>query len=195
MSSADGSHDEGDGVAENSNRGVPLLSPKEARRRRAHLKKGLIRRLVGNAKAITAGVMIATAVFIGAATAEWMPAAGTTRPDCVEIFAGKSMVTQCFSRWGWSVVEPVDVLYGSDLREPEERQRLLDLSDWIERIRPRLVLVSYPCHLWSPLTNMQFSSPQAKRRLKKLRERETEREGERDAVLGVDGESFRRCPW
>ena len=46
------------------------------------------------------------------------------------------------------------------------------MLDWLERVRPRLVLVSYPCHLWSPLTNLQYKSSQDGRRLQKLRAKE-----------------------
>ena len=88
--------DSGAVTSETSEGGPPVLSPeevgkriREGKARRAHLKKGLVRRIFGNVKAITAGVMLATAAYIGAATAEWMPAAGTTQPDCVEVFAGR----------------------------------------------------------------------------------------------------------
>ena len=91
------------------------------------------------------------------------------RPDCLEVFAGKAVVSDQFSRWGWHTAEPVDLEYGTDLRVEETRTWLLE---WTKAHRPRLVIVAYPCRLWSPLTNMQYNTPQAKRRLARLRKQD-----------------------
>ena len=72
-------------------------------------------------------------------------------------------------RWGWSPMEPVDILYGMDLYQEESRQTVLN---WIKKFRPRLVLVSYPCKWWSPINHIACSDSQAKRRLRKKQLRE-----------------------
>ena len=113
-------------------------------------------------------VLIAAAAAIGA-SAQCVPQFAQVRPDVLEIFAGRAQVTQSFARWGWNAARPIDIKWGDDLYEAEQRDQLLS---WIETNRPRLVIVSYPCKHWSLLTNMQYSSPQEKRRLQKLRQRD-----------------------
>ena len=140
----------------------------EGKRRRAHLKKGLARRLLGNVKSMAYGVMLTSIAMLGAGM-QSIPAENMNRPDCLEIFAGTATVSYQFSRWGWRSAEPVDLLYGTDLRVEENRTWILS---WIREHRPRHVIVSYPCHLWSPLSNLNFSTPQAKRRLAKLRQKD-----------------------
>ena len=128
----------------------------------------MIRRFLGNAKTVAMSVLIATAAAI-AASAQCVPQFAQVRPDVLEIFAGRAQVTQSFARWGWNAARPIDVKWGDDLYEAEQRDQLLS---WIETNRPRLVIVSYPCKHWSLLTNVQYSSPQEKRRLQKLRQRD-----------------------
>ena len=89
--------------------------------------------------------------------------------DLLEVFAGKAVVSHQFRSWGWNTAEPIDLNTGYDLRDECARQCLLD---WIQNNRPRLVIVAYPCRLWSIVTNMQYSTGQERRRLQKLRERE-----------------------
>jgi hypothetical protein len=88
------------------------------------------------------------------------------RPDCLEIFGGRAEVSYNFSQWGWNVLEPIDQVYGMDLSVEENRGKVLA---WIRKYRPRLVLVEYPCKVWSPITNLSYPTPQARRRLRKRR--------------------------
>ena len=113
--------------------------------------------------------MFTSAAFAGAVIARAVPTCPASRPDCLEIFAGRAEVSNCFSRWGWDTAEPVDILYGRDLRDLQVRQ---DILRWIEHHRPRLVTVAYPCKLWWPLTSIQYNTPQAKRRLHQLRKKD-----------------------
>ena len=84
----------------------------EGKARRKHLKKGMAKRFLGNMRAAAATAMIAMAAYTGAAAANWFPGLGSGRPDVLEVFAGKAVVSQSFSRWGWNTAEPVDVIYG-----------------------------------------------------------------------------------
>ncbi len=43
---------------------------------------------------------------------------GTTRPDMWEIFGGHSEITLQASKMGWVGMRPIDILYGTDLRDP-----------------------------------------------------------------------------
>ena len=137
--------------------------------RRAYMKKGMVRRFLGNAKTMAMSVLIATAAAIGA-SAQCVPQFAQVRPDVLEIFAGRAQVTQSFARWGWYAARPIDIKWGDDLCEAEQRAQLLS---WIDQNRPRLIIVSYPCKHWSLLTNMQYGTPQEKRRLQKLRQRDS----------------------
>ena len=128
----------------------------------------MARRFLGNAKNLAVSVLIATAAAIGA-TAQRVPHVAQVRPDVLEIFAGRAQVTQSFARWGWHAARPVDIKWGDDLYQADQRAQLLE---WIDQRRPRLVIVSYPCKHWSILTNMQHSTPQEKRRLHKLRQKD-----------------------
>ena len=63
----------------------------------------------------------------------------------------------------------MDIKWGDDLYQADQRAGLLE---WIDKHRPRLVIVSYPCKHWSILTNLQYTTPQEKRRLQKLRQKD-----------------------
>lgn len=97
-------------------------------------------------------------------------AASTPRADDLELFGGSAEVPCQSSRWGGSTLEPIDQLYGTDLTVEANRERV---KSWIYRSRPRLVLVEYPCKVWSPIMNLACTTPQARRRLRvrRLRER------------------------
>ena len=141
---------------------------RQGKERRKHLKKGVVRRIFGNMQSIVGAIMLTTATALAAAS-EGVPRFGSGRPDCLAVFGGKAMVSQSFSRWGWQSIEPVDVLYGRDMMNEDDRGELLS---WIERCRPRLVIVSYPCRLWSSLTHLQYRTEQDKRRLHMKRKKE-----------------------
>ena len=152
-----------------------LLSSDEVSRRvregfdrRKRLKKGVGRRILGNIRSALASVWIATAATIGAAACQ-VPTGCQMRPDVMEIFAGQARVSHSFARWGWSTAEPVDINLGSDLRQAEVREQVLE---WVDRLKPRLVILSYPCSLWSVLQNMSCHTPQERRRLQQKRKKE-----------------------
>ena len=129
---------------------------RDGKARRSHLKKGV------------ASTFITTCAFAGVAT-QMLPSQPMNRPDLLEVFAGHAEVSSRFANWGWQTAEAVDILYGTDLRDEHTRHWLLS---WIESQKPRLVLVAYPCKLWSILTNIQHSTGQERRRLFKLRKQE-----------------------
>ena len=134
--------------------------------RRAHLKKGVAKRLLGNARAMIAGVFIASTALAGAAQ-EAMPFASRVRPDIVELSNGQPYVTQSFSRWGWCTVKPVEL--SSDLSDPRNREAL---SNWIENTCPRLVVLHGYCRNIQHEPNRSgVNRSQAQRRERKASER------------------------
>lgn len=160
---------------QSSNVSIPL-SPTEVRsrirggnERRKHMKRGVIKRCYHNAKQILMAMCLVAAACVGSSAAAACKHMHNSRPDCFEIFSGSAEVSWQFARWGWSPMEPVDILYGMDLYQEESRQTVLN---WIKKFRPRLVLVSYPCKWWSPINHIACSDSQAKRRLRKKQLRE-----------------------
>ena len=136
-----------------------------ARRRAA--KRGMVKRFLGNARAIAASVMITSAALIGMA-AQSVPRSSIIRPDLLEVFAGEARVTSNFSRWGWNAARPVDLDLGDGLYDADGREQILE---WIDQKQPRLVVLSCPRRVQSSeLIGTQSS--QEKRRHRKQSQRE-----------------------
>ena len=91
------------------------------------------------------------------------------RPDILEVFGGSAEVSLQFARRGLNVIEPCDKLYGSDLRDSNERAKLVE---FVESKRPRLLVVSWPCTYWSPLCNINYRTNREKQQLRRLRDME-----------------------
>ena len=65
----------------------------------------------------------------------------------LEVFAGCARLTKVAKeRKGWEALDPVDIIYGDDLRNKEVQRRILDLLDKYE---PDLVTMSPRCGPWS----------------------------------------------
>ena len=138
------------------------------RRRRA--KQGTVKRILGNCKVLLASICLFTAASVVNTGAVFSKAMyGDEQPDVVEIFGGSAEVSMQFATKGWNVSQPVDLKYGSDLRNSQTRE---EVRNYLRTQRPRLAIVSYPCRYWTLLTNVNFSSPQRKRKLEQLRREE-----------------------
>ena len=136
-------------------------------------KQGTAKRLLSNCTKLAASVFLLSAAVASAVADQGSMLAqscfGASRPDVLEIFAGSAEVSLQFARRGWNTLEPCDLIYGSDLRDPEERQRIKGI---VQEQRPRLVIVAFPCRFWTRLTATNFRTTQAKRRLQRLRQQE-----------------------
>ena len=62
--------------------------------------------------------------------------------DLVEIYAGKATVTSLAPHFGLSSLQPFDIEYGIDLKDPENEKCL---KNAISRFKPLLSLVAWPC--------------------------------------------------
>ena len=145
-------------------------SPKQIREcilegveRRRAAKRGTIKRLLGNAKAVAASVMLASCAAVGMAM-QTVPQGSIVRPDLLEIFGGEAQVTQKFSRWGWNAARPVSLGSDDAVCDADGQSRLLE---WIERCQPRLVVVTYPRRIWMSCVSTGESSSQQARRARK----------------------------
>ena len=66
-----------------------------------------------------------------------------------EVFAGTSQITvRGVQRYNLTALQPVDIVHGQDLRIASERKKVINA---IERFRPRLVIVQWPCTPWTIL--------------------------------------------
>ncbi|CAE7707379.1 RE1 [Symbiodinium sp. CCMP2592] len=133
--------------------------------RRRALKKGVMKRLLGNARAIVAGVLVTTAALAGAA-ASAVPSFSRMRPDVLEICGQEAAFTSSFSRWGWRHVEPVHL--SSDLCDEGNRD---NISRWIDESAPRLVIVSDCCPRIVSPGRVGVKEAQAIRRQRKREDR------------------------
>ena len=117
------------------------LREKMARRRR--VKKGTVRRLLSNCTYLAAAIGVLAVGSIGSCAKLFQNGfLGDTRPDVIEIFGGHAEVSLQFARKGWSVSQPIDEIYGCDLKDSAERQKVLDL---VRSQRPSLLIISWPC--------------------------------------------------
>lgn len=167
---------EGCGQAQVSYRGL-RDSPAQIRakiragnERRRYAKLGTCKRILANCKTLAVFVcMLASSQVTSGVGKVFESMYGSDRPDVVEIFGGSAEVSLQFARRGWNVMQPVDLVYGVDLREPDARENVLRR---LREERPRLAIVEYPCRFWSKLTDTNFRTSQEKRRLAKLRKAE-----------------------
>ena len=138
--------------------------------KRRHAKLGTCRRLLANCRTLAVfACMLASSQVASGVGKVFESVYGCDRPDVVEIFGGSAEVSLQFARRGWNVMQPVDVLYGVDLRDPQARE---DVLKQLRKERPRLAIVEYPCRFWTKLTDTNFRTSQQKRRLAKLRKAE-----------------------
>ena len=138
--------------------------------RRRHAKLGTCKRILANCKTLGVFVcMLASSQVSSGVGKIFESMYGSDRPDVVEIFGGSAEVSLQFARRGWNVMQPIDLVYGVDLRDSDARENVLQR---LRDERPRLAIVEYPCRFWSKLTDVNFRTSQQKRRLAKLRKAE-----------------------
>ena len=89
--------------------------------------------------------------------------------DLVEIFAGTAMVTNLAPSFGLSCLQPVDLEFGFDLKDPSTAS---SLKDAVRRFKPLLALIAWPCKEYSIFNqNCNYSH-----RMEELLERRKEEE-------------------
>ncbi|CAE8612681.1 unnamed protein product [Polarella glacialis] len=97
---------------------------------------------------------------------------GHERPWMLEVFCGGELgteTTKAFTDHGELVLEPRDILFGHDLKNRSERERLYDD---VVNLRPRMVWLAFPCRLYGSFTHLNYRTPERKQLLRRLRRRE-----------------------
>ena len=139
---------------------------REGRARRNRMKQGIVKRLLGNTRAVLGAVFISTVAAAGAAM-QAIPVAHRKRPDVLEIFNGRAHMSSTLSRSGFSTQEPINV--HGDLSDEEGRAEVLK---WLEQSQPRLVVMSDCCPSSPPMYAIHRNPTQAQRRERRWRERQ-----------------------
>ena len=134
--------------------------------KRKHLKKGTLKRLAGNCTALLTSVVLFTSCVFAVGSEFSRFVFGDRRVDVLEIFGGAAEVSMQFSKRGWHVLQPIDLQYGHDLKDPAVREEVFNL---VVNERPRLVIISWPRKFWSKLCDVNYSTPQRRRKLNQLR--------------------------
>lgn len=130
----------------------------KGQKRRRLAKAGTVKRWIGNCQKILSAACLLTFLAVSAGSSfVSQKLFGDDRPDVVEIFGGAAEVSFQFSRRGWNVLQPLDLVYGFDLRDPKHRE---EVRNMLERERPRLAIVEYPCTLWTQLAATNYRSKQ-----------------------------------
>ena len=84
--------------------------------------------------------------------------------DCVEAFKGSATITQRCSRHHLRAGHGADILDGWDLSTPTGQAQWRTM---IERDRPKLVVIGFPCTHWNTFVNLNYSHrPQELERLR-----------------------------
>ena len=75
--------------------------------------------------------------------------------DVMEVFANRARVSELAPRFGLSAVQPIDKVYDFDLYTKDGIQTLWSA---IQRLRPLLIIIAWPCTEWSLFNqNMNYS--------------------------------------
>ena len=141
---------------------------RQGRARRAEMKKGTVKRLLGNTRALIGAVFISTVAAAGAAL-QAVPGSHRKRADVLEIFDGRAHVSSTFSHWGFHVQEPIRVT--GDISDEDGRDEVIK---WIEHEQPRLVVMSNCCPTAPPVYAFHRNQQQAKRRERRWKERQAQ---------------------
>ena len=92
---------------------------------------------------------------------QWMTEQPRREVDCYELFAGRARISEAFAKRGRGVLQPRDIKFGHDLRDPELQREVLDD---IRRFRPGLVWMAPPCTLWCGFSKLNYSPQELRRR-------------------------------
>lgn len=86
----------------------------------------------------------------------------------LEVFTWSCMVSMVAVAQGWTMLEPV-TLPGWNLLEKEARE---EAHSYIDRVKPDLIVLAWPCRLWSPLQALNYRTVYEKAVLGKKRQEE-----------------------
>ena len=133
-----------------------------AKKRKA-MKRGVVKRLMGNISSIMMTCTAAASGLIGASVQGLLPQAvfGSAQPDVMEISTGNE-ITASFSCWGWYCLSEGSKSSMGDLGNDRYQKRILEK---IEREQPRLVVFNSPRTKAKATTELQGRPSQQHRRV------------------------------
>jgi len=129
------------------------------------MKKGMRAQALPGATHVAAvGALVAAAFYtlLAAGGGAWCKLKyGTNRADIVEVFGSYGEVSVQAHRQGFFSLQPYDSQYGCDLRDETQ---VTSMEEDMMRWNPRLILIEFPCRVWSPLQDLTVGTSQEKRR-------------------------------
>eukprot|EP00913_Durusdinium_trenchii_P017481 g16427.t1 len=90
----------------------------------------------------------------------WMTNDDDSTVECLELFAGQARISEAFAKKRRGVLEPVDLKYGHDLRDPRCRSSVVSQ---IRSLRPTMVWMAPPCTVWCGFSNLNYDRQQRRR--------------------------------
>ena len=85
-------------------------------------------------------------------------------PDTWDFFGGHAAISVQPWKQDGLALQPIGAIYGADLAKNSQVQEALETQF---RLRPRLVIVAFPCGYWSQLTRLHSRTNSRRQSLKK----------------------------
>ncbi|CAK9114796.1 Protease Do-like 9 [Durusdinium trenchii] len=90
--------------------------------------------------------------------------------DLWELFAGSSNMTRLAAHYNLNTLQPMDLLYGQNFKDPAMRKMIFQKLD---HYKPWLVIMGVDCRLWNQFNiNLNWSSPDRRLALRHLQDDE-----------------------
>ena len=90
--------------------------------------------------------------------------------DLWELFAGSSNMTRLAAQYNLNTLQPMDLLYGQNFKDPAMRKMIFQKLD---HYKPWLVIMGVDCRLWNQFNiNLNWSSPDRRLALRHLQDDE-----------------------
>ncbi|CAE7864917.1 unnamed protein product, partial [Symbiodinium necroappetens] len=130
------------------------------------VKPGMIKRVLGNQRAVRSMWLVEQEVYLN--RARRARSMRNFRSDLLEIYGGNAEITAQALRVGLRALQPVDKVYGWELRRKSDYDQLENL---VLRHRPYLLVYEIPCTAWSniqPREELQVLRDQQDQAIKRM---------------------------
>ncbi|CAE7823434.1 DNMT3A [Symbiodinium sp. CCMP2456] len=115
------------------------------------VKPGMIKSVLGNQRAVRSMWLVEQEVYLN--RARQARSMRNFRSDLLDIYGGKAEITAQALRAGLRALQPVDKVYGWELRRKSDYANLENL---VLRHRPYLLVYEIPCTAWSNIQHLNY---------------------------------------
>jgi hypothetical protein len=89
----------------------------------------------------------------------------TKHVHVLELWGGTCGISKAAHKLGYTVAQPFDLIYGDDLTDAQIQAQVMD---YIDRVKPDLVVMGPPCTKWSALQSINYrDDPRALQRARR----------------------------